>query len=110
MTSERTRRSKQAHPARALRRAIAFASLLALIVPVAITTLAQPASATTFSVPANIENPSNGFATGITVDNSMTFTATGGWTENINTNPTGSCPPRTPSRSSAGSAPAARGT
>jgi hypothetical protein len=85
MTSERTRRSKQAHPARALRRAIAFASLLALIVPVAITTLAQPASATTFSVPANIENPSNGFATGITVDNSMTFTATGGWTENINT-------------------------
>lgn len=97
MVSERVRQSNTQQTKRwtagraVARRAIALASMLAITVPVLVTTLAAPAGAATVSVPGLISNSAIGHATGITVDNSITLTATGGWTENTAGCPAANC-------------------
>ena len=88
MTSERTQQTTKSNRGRTvLRRAVALASMLALTVPALLTTVAEPAGATTnFNVPALV-NPSVGYDTGYNVVNSVTLTATGQWSQ-IGTCPT----------------------
>ncbi len=88
MVSERAQQAnaqptKQWTAGRAVaRRAIALVSMLAIAVPVLVTTLATPAGATTtFDVPALVSDSAIGYATGLTVTNSVTLTANGAWSE-----------------------------